>query len=256
MSLWRRQRAGRSADRAFSDALGQWRRQIRRRLAVGVLALAGLAVAGVLLTDIDIFFIGVVSGAAISMVMWLRDDPPQFIESWRMGRDGERWTEKELRSLEREGWSVRHDIEDRYGNIDHVVIGPGGVFLLDSKNYWGSFAIEEGVLSCHHEIAPMSDYSLPKLEKRMRGAAFGLEERLKAKLGWRVDVQPVVVLWAEFPEREGKLGQGKVAVVGGRRLRGWPREQPVRLADRDRPAVAEVVEALPDALAAPSPRQT
>lgn len=249
MRLRNRQRAGRSADRAFSDALARWRRQVRGRLALGILALAALGAVGVLLTDIDIFFVGVVSGASLATVIWMRDDPPQFIESWRMGRDGERWTEKELRSLGREGWKVRHDIESRYGNIDHVVVGPGGVFLLNSKNLWGSFAIEEGVLTCHHEIAPMSDYSLPKLEKQMRGAAWGLEERLKAQLGWRVDVRPVVVVWAEFLGCEGRLGQGKVAVVGGRRLREWLREQPVRLAERDRATVAEAVATLPDALA-------
>lgn len=254
MSFWRRRHAGRSADRAFREALAKWRRQIRRRLALGVLALLAFAVVGVLLTDIDIFFIGLVSGAAIAMVMWVRDDPPAFIENWRLGRDGERWTETELRSLERDGWHVRHDIDSRYGNIDHVLVGAGGVFLLNSKNLWGSFAIEEGVLSCHHEIAPMSDYSLPKLERQMNGAAFGLEERLKAQLRWRVDVRPVVVLWAEFPAREGRLGQSnKVAVVGGRRIADWLREQPVRLAERDRLTVSAAVAALPDAHISPDP---
>jgi hypothetical protein len=234
--------------------MAKWRRQIRRRLALGVLALAALAVVGVLLTDIDIFFIGVVSGAAITMVMWVRDDPPPFIENWRLGRDGERWTERELSSLEQDGWNVRHDIESRYGNIDHVLVGPGGVFLLNSKNLWGSFAIEEGVLSCHHEIAPMSDYSLPKLERQMNGAAFGLEERLKAQLRWRVDVRPVVVLWAEFPAREGWLGQSnKVAVVGGRGIADWLRGQPDRLAEKDRLTVSDMMAALPDADARTEP---
>lgn len=214
-----------------------------------------VAVVGALLTDIDIFFIGVVSGAAIAMVMWVRDDPPPFIENWRLGRDGERWTESELRSLEQDGWSVRHDIDSRYGNIDHVLVGPGGVFLLNSKNLWGSFAIEEGVLSCHHEIAPMSDYSLPKLERQMNGAAFGLEERLKEQLRWRVDVRPVVVLWAEFPAREGRLGQSsKVAVVGGRGIADWLRAQPVRLAEKDRLTVSAAVAALPDADTPSEPR--
>jgi hypothetical protein len=255
MGMWNRKRAGRSADRAYADALKKWRRQIRGRLALGILALASLGVVGILLTDIDIFFIGVVSGAVIATVIWMRDDPPPFIENWRMGRDGERWTEKELRPLERDGWWVRHDIESRYGNIDHVVTGPGGVFLLNSKNLWGSFAIKDGVLTCHHEIAPLSDYSMPGLERQMGGAAWGLEERLKPQLGWRVDVWPVVVVWAEFPERDGRLEKGKVAVVGGRRLREWLREQPIRLAERDRPAVAEAVAALPDALASPTPQE-
>lgn len=65
---------------------------------------------------------------------------------------------------------------------------------------------------------------------------------------------PVVVLWAEFPDREGRLGQGnKVAVVGGRRIADWLREQPVRLAERDRVTVSAAVAALPDADISPDP---
>jgi hypothetical protein len=39
--------------------------------------------------------------------------------------------------LERQGWVVLHDlaIPGSRTNLDHLVIGPGGVFVIDSKQY-------------------------------------------------------------------------------------------------------------------------
>ena len=47
-------------------------------------------------------------------------------------------TAKALRGLEDEGWIVMHDLPAGRGNIDHILVGPGGVFLLDSKRLDGS----------------------------------------------------------------------------------------------------------------------
>jgi hypothetical protein len=39
-----------------------------------------------------------------------------------------------LNELIREGWTVMHDIEQpREGNVDHLVAGPGGVFMVETK---------------------------------------------------------------------------------------------------------------------------
>jgi hypothetical protein len=41
--------------------------------------------------------------------------------------------------LEREGWAVLHDlaIPGSQANLDHLVIGRGGVLVIDSKQYRG-----------------------------------------------------------------------------------------------------------------------
>ncbi len=62
------------------------------------------------------------------------DAVPQHIERWAVGADGERQTEKALRRLERVGWHFIHDLDrPGAGNVDHLAIGPGGVYVLDSK---------------------------------------------------------------------------------------------------------------------------
>jgi hypothetical protein len=46
-------------------------------------------------------------------------------------------------------WTVFHDVHwpgRSKANIDHVVIGPAGVFVIDSKNWSGSITALEGVL--------------------------------------------------------------------------------------------------------------
>jgi hypothetical protein len=49
-----------------------------------------------------------------------------------------------LAALERDGWAVLHDlaIPGSRVNIDHLVIGPGGVFVIDSKQYRGRLQLD------------------------------------------------------------------------------------------------------------------
>jgi hypothetical protein len=71
---------------------------------------------------------------------------------WAAGAAGERRVADELASL-REAWTVLHDRLLRPGlseaNLDHVVIGPGGLFLVDAKNWSGNVTAWQGGLYQH-----------------------------------------------------------------------------------------------------------
>lgn len=65
------------------------------------------------------------------------------------GADGERQTAAALAMLPASGWFVLHDVRwpgRAFANIDHVVIGPGGVFVIDSKAWSGRVDVRDGVL--------------------------------------------------------------------------------------------------------------
>ena len=69
-------------------------------------------------------------------------------ELWERGADGEAATAQVLRTLPA-GWVVLHDLRwpgRRFANIDHVVIGPPGVFVVDSKNWSGRIEVRHDVL--------------------------------------------------------------------------------------------------------------
>jgi hypothetical protein len=61
-----------------------------------------------------------------------------LVTSWRQGAKGERQTARLLAKLDREGWKVLHDlaIPGSRANVDHLAIGPGGLWVIDSK-LWG-----------------------------------------------------------------------------------------------------------------------
>lgn len=55
---------------------------------------------------------------------------------WGQGAAGERLTAQVLAPLAHAGWAVLHDRRLPGGaNLDHLVIGPGGVWVVDSKAY-------------------------------------------------------------------------------------------------------------------------
>jgi len=71
--------------------------------------------------------------------------------AWRRGAAGERRTARLLAPLERCGWAVLHDlaIPGTQANIDHLVIGPGGVVVIDTKQYQGRLRLGADGLLWH-----------------------------------------------------------------------------------------------------------
>ena len=51
----------------------------------------------------------------------------------KLGRDGERAVADTLQHLVAQGWQVYHDVPGDGFNIDHVAIGPAGVFSIETK---------------------------------------------------------------------------------------------------------------------------
>ena len=70
-------------------------------------------------------------------------------ERYERGAAGEAATAAQLDSLRQHGWAVFHDVRwpgRPKANIDHVAVGPGGVFVIDSKNWSGRIAVKDSVL--------------------------------------------------------------------------------------------------------------
>ena len=74
------------------------------------------------------------SGAALLAAWWyLRSGPDP--ERWRRGAAGERATAALLDRLPARTWAVLHDrrVPGSRANLDHLIIGPSGVWVLDTK---------------------------------------------------------------------------------------------------------------------------
>ena len=53
--------------------------------------------------------------------------------SLMMGTTAEQWTAQELRKLRPRGWKVVSHTIPKYGDIDHIAIGPGGLLVVETK---------------------------------------------------------------------------------------------------------------------------
>jgi hypothetical protein len=68
---------------------------------------------------------------------------PQSISAWATGAEGEGRTGRFLEPLRAEGFHILHDrrIPGSRANIDHIVIGPPGIFVVETKSFAGSVSI-------------------------------------------------------------------------------------------------------------------
>ena len=67
---------------------------------------------------------------------------------WERGAQGEQAVARALAALP-EGWIVLHDLSwpgRQRANLDHVVIGPPGVFVVDAKNWSGRVEVRDQLL--------------------------------------------------------------------------------------------------------------
>lgn len=124
------------------------------------------------------FIYGFGLGAGLAAALVLFDSPPARIENWRTGADGERATAKALRPLVRNGWELFNDIDTGQGNIDHVLVGPAGVFMLESKRLAGGVRVDAGKLVVRWHEDPEDGYENDSIAARAKGSAFDLHERI------------------------------------------------------------------------------
>jgi hypothetical protein len=93
-------------------------------------------------------------------------------EMFERGAVGEERTAARLMDLPTE-WTALHDVRwpgRRFANIDHIVIGPAGIFVVDSKNWSGSITVSGGVLrqngrSREQAVAGCADSALAVSER-------------------------------------------------------------------------------------------
>jgi Nuclease-related domain len=193
-----------------------WTRTLPWRVAVTLGIGAGAGLVGNPLAP----RLGLVLGglAAVAVGWGLRFRPSPDARAWRQGAAGERRTARLLDPLERHGWAILHDlaVPGSRANIDHLAIGPGGVFMIDSKQYSGRLQLDSSGRLWHgcYPLAPT-----------LRAVSFEADQALPDP---GVAVVPIVAVHgAQVPW--GKVVTDGVPVVAARRLPRMLRQLPTVL---------------------------
>jgi hypothetical protein len=213
LATYRRQRARELA--AWARTL-PWRAAIVLAVAAGaalLTAAAGLHRAAPLLA-------GLAAGAVAG---WrLRFHVSKDTRAWRDGARGERATARLLRRLARHGSVVFHDvaIPGTPANADHVVIGPAGVVLVDSKRYTGRVWQGPDGRVWHNQ------YPMDRPLRSLRLECAAIVELLG------VPVRPLVCVHGAHVDFAG-LSAGQVEIVPAGRLRSLLTAAPPLLSQAD-----------------------
>lgn len=168
---------------------------------------------------------------ALALVLWFAAGDVRSLR-WIWGAVGEEATAEVLEALDG-SWAYEHDLPHDHGNWDHVVAGPGGVFLLESKNLSARVRVRGDALTSGR---------LRFSGGGVRRSAVVLKRELERRLERAPWVQAVFVIWGEFPERRAE--ENRVAYVRGDELVPWLLSQPERLSGRRLEAVVVAVRAL------------
>jgi hypothetical protein len=79
---------------------------------------------------------------AIAALLLVGPRVDRDIGRWRRGAEGEEVVGRVLEQLSGDGWHVLHDVSFGRGNIDHIAVGPGGVFTVETKSHGGRLSVD------------------------------------------------------------------------------------------------------------------
>lgn len=136
-----------------------------------------------------------------------------------LGLQGEMFTGEELNQLMLHGCRVFHDIDPKYeyGNIDHVVVSPTGVYSINTKMRTkpkeGKGRAEVTVDHQKHVLRFMDrEDELPT--KQLETEASWLSKYLTSSVGNQIKVQPILALPGWYIKQ--KIGRGTFDVINPR----------------------------------------
>lgn len=159
------------------------------------------------------------------LILALTDDP-QSTKAWERGAVGEELMARRLTDLP-DTFRVLHDrrIRGTRANIDHIVIGPTGVWVIDAKRRVGkrpALRVEDGIIRPRVECLRIGGRDGTKLVQGVQSQV----ERVTAALGEAVAPATGVLC---FLEADWPLIGGSFSVDGVHVL--WPRLLVQRVTD-------------------------
>jgi hypothetical protein len=185
------------------------RLRMRTLVALGVLAVA-TAVLGRAFGLHSPLFIGSEVALLISMFMISRWVLP-LLERRDRGALAEEHVGALLDGLPGERWRIVHDVSLGRGNVDHIAIGPPGVFTIETKSHPG-----------------------PVRVGRVHGATLAQAQAQGRAISWvtGIEAQPLIVFSRAWVDRPGARRKG-VRILPARMLVGYLQKRPTTLTQED-----------------------
>lgn len=138
-----------------------------------------------------------------------------------LGLESELAVGQELNHLMREGYYVYHDFPAENFNIDHVAVGPGGIFAIETK---GRFKPDKGrgtydaTVSFDGKVLRFPEWEDRKFLEQARRQADWLKKWTSSAIGENVEARPVLALPGWFIDQKAR---GDVILYNGKNPKSW-----------------------------------
>ncbi|MBI5203366.1 MAG: NERD domain-containing protein [Nitrospirae bacterium] len=146
--------------------------------------------------------------------------------SFRKGAVGEALTGYILNGLPN-SYYVVNDLKAEFGNIDHVVIGPTGVYLLDTKNWAGTITADN-----NGELLRNGKPTDKPEVKNFTRRVMSTKERIRTLCGLDPYFQGIFVFPSAYVDSKSKK-VGYVDCVIGEKLHDYIVGKPNKLSKKD-----------------------
>ncbi|SEG55427.1 Nuclease-related domain-containing protein [Thermomonospora echinospora] len=208
---------------------------------VGVALLVGLVVTLMFSLKAGVL----VAALLLAADTYRRSRTSSTVVAWQKSSAAERRTERQLRSLAKNGYRILHaravprdDEGVSDGKIDHLVVGPSGVYAIDSEKWDRRLPVR--TLS-HRKLFHGPFNKKDRLDEA-RWEARQASKKLTAEVGFEVPVQPSVAIYG--PSIPWKVMRVRdVDVYAGNRARAYLRRRPKILTEADVQRIFQAAEA-------------
>jgi hypothetical protein len=154
------------------------------------------------------------------------------IRTLKLGRDGERAVGQFLEQKRNEGARVFHDVIADGFNIDHVVISPQGVFVIETKTWMKRSSRSEIGVRDGRTFKDGRQLNPNPLDQAIATAAW-LSRQLSESTAKKVSAWPVVLFPGWFVQPMDDATRQKGWVLSAKALPVFLEKEPARLAEQD-----------------------
>lgn len=178
------------------------------------------------------FFIVFALGAAgCTMMAWRT---VREIRLHRLGLMGEQSIAEQLQAVLTQGYRVFHDVPgDGKWNVDHVVVGPSGVYAIETKartNRPGRAGERDHEAVFDGRVIQFPHYADAKAPEQAQRNAKWLANMLSKATGQRVSVRPIVALpgwWVTLKTNS------EIKILSGKQIAGFIVKEATSLSDKE-----------------------
>jgi hypothetical protein len=193
-------------------------RRLAARVLAAIVTLVAVGAAVGLLFGFDGLPFAAAEIAAIAGLVALDRLALPIVDRWDRGAYGEEYVGALLDGLRPAGWLAIHDVDLGRGNVDHIVIGPGGVLTVETKSHAGRVSVaridQRWLRQAYAEAKAVERLADHKVTPLLVFSRAYLDRPVSRQRG--VTVLPARMLAGHLERRPPRLSAREVASIHGR----------------------------------------